>query len=574
LIFANEDISCLLHEPANHDNFSFKAVISQGVQLITTMKHTILSTRICTVISIMFCLAPAFSYQPPQNAQIKAQLDKIFDNPQWSNAHWGIKIVDLNTSDVLYSREEAKGFMPASNMKLYTTAAAMKELGQDFKYETRIYANGPVRNGVLHGDLLIIGSGDPSISGRYSPDTSTTTLLKNWAKAIKAAGIHRIDGYVIGDDDVFGDDPIAGSWQIDYFQEWYAAESTGLAINDNCWDVTITPGKKAGSPAKIEALIGARHLIFKNDIITTGPAERDASDWEPDIQRALDRNEITLSGKMPINAGKIHEWGSVHNGTLWSASLVTDALEAEGVRVQRGPKDIDDLKDKDARRRLDKLKLVYTHVSLPLAKIVKMINKPSQNFYADMLQRTLGAHFYGLGTFSRGADAVSDFLTTTGVPVRGFKMVDGSGLSRQDLVEPRMTVSILQYMATQPEFKAWYDSLPIAGVDGTIRTRMKNPPLKGNVHAKTGFIGRVRSLSGYVDALNKHRIAFCMMANNYTVNTSAANIAQDQAVAILGNIGSPSAEETTSANEVTTVSEQPTSGTKSSTGETSSSLNP
>ena len=177
---------------------------------------------------------------------LRAECDQLFDAPAWRNAHWGVLIVDLTTSEVLYEREADKGFMPASNMKIYTTAAAINTFGPDYRYETRICLNGKVTaNGTLKGDVVVVGSGDPSISGRYSKETSTTTILQQWAKAVRAAGIRRINGDVIGDDNCFDDAPRSGTWQLDYYQEWYAAENSGLSINENCYDVIVRPRQGA-----------------------------------------------------------------------------------------------------------------------------------------------------------------------------------------------------------------------------------------------------------------------------------------------------------------------------------------
>lgn len=502
-------------------------------------------TRFLLIVSTLICIGATGAAEPHPQDSVKEEFDKLFNAPAWDNARWGVVAVNLTTSEVLYSRDAEKGFMPASNMKLYTTAAALATMSKDFKYETKIYANGPIRNGVLKGDLLIVGSGDPSISGRYDQHTSTTTLLKNWARAIRNAGIRKIEGSVIGDDDIFTDEGISGSWQADYLQEWYAAESTGLAINDNCWDVILKPGAKVGEPAKLEPVFSAKYVTFKNEVKTTGSRRRPDEDVELTIDRKPATNEVTLSGFIPIDMKQHSEWGAVYNGTLFAATLVADELERQGVRVAKGPKDIDDLKDKAARRTPEKLKLLHTHISPPLSRIVQIINKPSQNFYADMLHRTLGARFYGTGSFSRGERVVADYLTTAGVRTTSLNMADGSGLSRQDMVEPQMTITLLRDMTKRAEFQAFYDSLPIAGVDGTIRRRMRNTICEGNVHAKTGFIGRVRSLSGYVDNQAKERIVFCMMANNYTVPTSQANDTQDSACLVLARTGVVAAPEST-----------------------------
>ncbi|MGC8739828.1 MAG: D-alanyl-D-alanine carboxypeptidase/D-alanyl-D-alanine endopeptidase [Candidatus Sumerlaeaceae bacterium] len=468
-----------------------------------------------------------------ERAGLAKQLDQLFDAAVWRNAQWGVQVLDLDTSEVLYQRQAEKAFLPASNLKLYTTAAALKLLGANYRYETKIYANGAVKNGTLKGDLVVVGSGDPSISGRYNPDLPTTAILQRWAKAVRDAGIRRIEGAVIGDDDCFDDQPRAGTWQLDYYQEWYAAESSGLAMNENCWDVTIVPAQRIGAKARLHVDLPTRYVTFKNEVVTTAPTGKPEDDLDIQIQRPLDANEVCLKGEIPSDHAPYKLWGSVHNGTRWTVTLFKEELERQGVRVKGGAIDVDELPDKQGRLSRGPRRLLYTHVSPPLWQLVAIVNKPSQNFYADQFLKTLGWVKYGNGSFEGGQKAVKEFLTAAGIDTTSLRMVDGSGLSRQNLVEPRMTVALLAFMAWQPEWQVYHDSLPIAGVDGTLRKRLKGTPAEGRVYAKTGYIGRVRCLSGYTTTRDKHRLAFSMMVNNYTVETKLANDTQDSATLLL-----------------------------------------
>lgn len=498
----------------------------------------------------------------PAASGVEQELDAIFGAPEWNNARWGVMVADLGTSQLLYQRDAGKSFMPASNMKLYTTAAALEQLGPDFRYETHIYATGTTDSrGTLRGDIVIVGSGDPSISGRYLEDQTTTGVLREWAQAIKDADIRRIEGQVIGDDDVFDDSFHAGSWQLNYYQDWYAAESSGLAMNDNCWDVVIKPGAKEGAPAKLESPIPGSYVKFVNNVKTSKPRPGRAtpsgatgttataavadqmstatasttasysSDPPIEISRGLADNEVVLSGTIPQDYGDFKEWGSLHNGTLFAATLLEEELERQNVRVTKDAADIDDVPaEKVSKLKADRGKRVHTHVSPPLSKIIAIINKPSQNFYADQLLKTLGAQSGGRGSFSAGRRVVQDFLTTAGVNASSLQMVDGSGLSRQDMVEPQMTLALLQHMAKSSNAQVFEESLPVMGVDGTLKTRLRDTPAHKNVKAKTGTIGGVRSLSGYLTTTDGKRYAFVMMANNFTQPTKAATEAQDEAL--------------------------------------------
>lgn len=525
---------------------------------------------------------------PPAAADTKQQsrerlqdeLNSIFDAPTWRNARWGVLVVDMTTSEVLYERDANKSFMPASNMKLYTTAAATEKLGPDYQYETKIYATGPVTDGVLNGDLVVVGSGDPSISGRYNDlitssggfahmqvnreDWSTTAILQRWVKAVRDAGIQKINGAVIGDDDIFDDRELTSSWSVGYLSDWYAAENSGLAINDNCWDIYITPGDAVGEPAKIHPVLDTRFVKFINNVTTIEPgksrrrevasgaestsataaasesmstatllATSQQDEEEPAISfdRDLEKNEVTLSGTIALGARPFKEWGAVRNGTLFAATLFAEHLEQAGVRVSNGAKDIDDLDRVRAEElKTHRGKLVHTHLSPPLFSILAVINKPSQNFYADQLLKTLGASDKDRGTYNDGEEVVKEWLEEEHVNAQTLQMHDGSGLSRMDMVEPQMTVGLLRAMAESPYAEVFEASLPVMGVDGTLRTRLRDTPAHKNVKAKTGTIGMVRSLSGYLTTTQGHRLAFAMMANNYAVPTRLATEAQDAAL--------------------------------------------
>lgn len=481
-------------------------------------------------------------------APLEQRLDAIFDDPQWDNARWGLIVQDLETSEILYDRDGEKSFMPASNMKLFTTAAALATLGKDYRFETKIYADGITDTaGILHGNIYIVGSGDPSISGRYLEDKPTTAILAEWADAIKALGIKKITGDIIGDDDIFDDRHVAGSWQLDYLAEWYAAENSGLAINDNCWDAVLQPARGIALRSDTSQTLAPDvwnqdpldtkyytisvddiKAVPDNDSTTTSGEEDDDS---VSIERLPESNMVCLDGTLEEDSEPVHEWGSIHNGTLFTATLLKEELGRAGVWVAGNPRDIDDM-DRPAATQLKSNpgKLAHTHVSPPLSKILAIVNKPSQNFYADMLLKVAGAKALGLGSWTNGEKVVKDLLTIAGADTKSFNMADGSGLSRRNQIEPRQALALLVYMYGHPDFAVYEASLPIMGVDGTLKSRMTGTPAEGNVKAKTGTIGGARALSGYLTANNGHRLAFSMIANNYYTPTSAATEAQNQAV--------------------------------------------
>lgn len=466
--------------------------------------------------------------------QIQKKLSEIFSDPAFDNAFWGVMVQDLQSGKILFQQNAGKNLMPASNMKLYTTACALVLLGPDYRYKTRIYYQGRIdEQGTLNGDIIVKGSGDPSINDRYHKEHSLDEILLSWAKAIQSLGIKRISGDIIGDDDVFDDNEIASSWDNGYLSYWYATGSSGLAIANNCYTYEVSPGEKPGDPAIIKISPQTDYITVINDVITTG----ENGLRSVDLYRIPLTNKVRFFGTIPVGASPVGHFASVHNGTLYTVHLLKEKVEQIGIQVDGKARDIDEFPDKTQRFNPENWQLIYTHYSPPLRELIRVVNKPSQNFYADMLLKTLGAKFKGVGGFETGAEVVKEFLRSIGVPdVESFRMVDGSGLSRRNLVQPRQTVALLRYMIRHPYGKYFYDSLPIAGVDGTLRRRMRETPAENNVHAKTGYIGYVRCLSGYVTTADGHLLVFSMMANHYTVPTRKANELQDTACDFLASL--------------------------------------
>jgi len=460
---------------------------------------------------------------------LRSELEYLFNDPSFGNAHWGVFIKSLDNGQILYTRNEQKGFMPASNMKIFSTAVALARLGPDFRYETQLLSTDPrVQDGVINGDLYVVGSGDPSFAARFHDDNPLAPL-EAWAQTLKAQGITRVEGDLIGDDDLFDDQYIAESWSYGYLSDWYAAESGALCLNDNCYDVYVSPGSATGAPVHVRTVPPNVYGEFVVSATTASPGTR----GRIRVGRQVDTNTFTIRGRLPLGDEETKQYVSVHNPTLFFVSVLKDVLENAGIEVAGEPRDIDDLD----KRRYDtsKMALLAQYDSVPLSEIIKAVNKPSQNLYADQLLKTLGARFGERGSFAQGCEVVKAFLDEQGVDSNGLAMTDGSGLARTDLVQPRQTAGLLEVMYRHPHFPYFFESLPIAGVDGTIRSRMKGTRAEGNVHAKTGYISRVRCLSGYVTTLDGEMLLFCLMANNYTVPTALANRLQDQVCERLAN---------------------------------------
>lgn len=466
--------------------------------------------------------------------ELQAALHEIFGDPKYSNAFWGVRVERPN-GEVLYDHLANKGFTPASNMKLYTTAAALDILGADFKYETRVDAVGTITaDGVLDGDLVIVGSGDPSL-GAWHPDErrDSRRLLRRWTDLIREAGIKQIRGDIIGDGRCFTKEFYCPDWTYDDLVFWYGAGSSGLAIEENAFRVAITPGAKVGDPAGLSLTPATDYITLINETKTVAAGEKTTADsaWNQ-----TEGNVKRIAGNIALDKKVQNERGSVWDGACYAAHLFREALMREGISVSgkahniRSLPDVNRIDKADASRR----KTLITHTSPTLGEIAKVINKPSHNFFADQALRTLGLRKLGEGSYEAGAQVVREWLANIGAPQPdAFQMFDGSGLARGGFVQPRQTCHLLRYMRKSPAFRAFYDSLPIAGVDGTIESRMKAANLKGRLRAKTGYIGNVRSLSGYVLDAAGEELVFCFMCNKYTVPTSEVNATQDKAAETL-----------------------------------------
>ncbi len=481
-------------------------------------------------------LAPlAVSAQPASSPQLARSIEAVLDDEAFENAWWAVQVVNLKTGEVLYSRNEKKNFIPASNTKLYTTAAALDQLGANYRYRTEVFIDGPVVDGELRGNLIVRGSGDPAIGGRFT-DGDRTMTFRAWADSLKARGIRHITGDLIGDDDVFDDTPLGYGWSWDDEPYWYAAEIGGLSYNDNNVDFALD-GKVAGQPAEVRwepyntdyvEVVNATRTIARSERINEGYARRRST------------NIIELSSLVPEGQTD-YESLTVTNPTLFFTHVLRETLLREGLSVAGRPVDVDDLPIKPDYEK-GGLQLVATYLSPPLPEIVGVINKRSQNLYAEQVLRTLAAEFPAdepdpeASTAEQAIEIAKKTFAEARIDTSRLQLVDGSGLSRQNLVFAEATVRLLQFMWNHPEAAvraAFYESLPIGGLDGTLGYRYPDGPARGNVRAKTGTVSNASTLSGYVTTAGGTPLAFSLMANHFTVPTREVRQAQDKIVTLL-----------------------------------------
>jgi D-alanyl-D-alanine carboxypeptidase/D-alanyl-D-alanine-endopeptidase (penicillin-binding protein 4) len=467
-------------------------------------------------------VGPAAPVEPVE--PVEQALNKIFDDARFSRALFGVRVESLADGRVIYTRNPGTLVVPASNMKLLTLSAAAEKLGWDFTFETKLDVAGTVSDGTLTGDLIVVGSGDPSIDGvGFEP----APVFAEWADVIAKAGIRRVDGRLIGDDNVFDDTTAGPGWAWDYLTDGYAAGSAGLNYNENAVVIRVWPGATAGAAGRVE-LSPAGHGLTVKSSVTTGAADSAASVTHA---RRLGETTVAVSGSIPLGRAPLVRTTTIENPTQFFIDGFKDALASRGITVTGGAWDIDGLATAPgtAGRRT-----IAVRRSLPLSSLGGYFLKESQNFYGEVLLKTLGQRFGRAGSTTAGRRVASETLAAWGIPADSFVMYDGSGLSRYNYVSADAIVQLLKHVWTDEKLRGpFLAALPVGGQDGTLGSRMRNTVLAGKVQAKTGTISNVRSLSGYLVTESGERLVFSMIANNFTATSAQVDAVVETALAYL-----------------------------------------
>lgn len=448
---------------------------------------------------------------------LSEKIDALLADTDLRHGLQGVVIKSLKTGQVLYERNADRVFIPASNMKLLVSATVLDRLGPDYTYETRAYAAAQVDSkGVLRGDLVLKGAGDPILE---------TAHLADLARQVKARGIKKIAGNVVVDDTLFDSRRLGWGWSWDNFPYYYSAEISALNLNRNCVQVWVYPGKAAGSPAVVRIEPPTGYVTVENTA-TTGAAGAEKKIW---IDRVMGTNTIRVGGVIPAGTkvSSLEEPITVKEPALYAGSVFRDQLSRLGVLV---------LGEVKSGKLPVKAEQVAVHKSVPLSKIVWMLNKPSDNLIAEVLLKTLGAVVKGTGSSEAGAEVETEFFGKIGMDLSALNIVDGSGLSRLNYVSPRNLSTLLSHMYSHAHHQAYLESLPIAGVDGTLRSRMKDTPAERNVRAKTGYVSRVSSLSGYVNTKSGEPLVFSILMNHHLCANSQATGVQNAICALLAEL--------------------------------------
>ena len=450
-------------------------------------------------------------------------MDDIFNDPNFSNAQWGVVIQSLETGEYFYKRNESKLFIPASDLKLFTTAAGLFLLGPEYRFSTNVYINGNIDGSILVGDLVIEGRGDPTISGRFY-NNNMFKVYEDWADSLASLGIDEITGNIIGYDDDFDDKPFGRGWPWDFESYWFEAPSGAISFNDNVVNINITT---QSDKAVISIVPDLNYIVVHNNVqIVDGDSASSI-----DVYRERGTNLVNVFGT--IHKGdSVQTFVTVNNPTQYSMVVLKSILKKKGIEVKGYPIDID---ASEGPISLNQIRKIFTFFSPPFKEIIKVINKNSENFFAEQLIKTIGFEEKDFGSIDTGVEAIQDVLKDMGINPDNMIIADGSGLSRLNLITPKQLVTLLGYMYKSKYFIPFFNSLPIAGIDGTLGKRMKNTKAAGKVRAKTGYLDEVRSLSGYAFTGDNEPVAFAIIANNFLVPYKLVDNLQDLVCIRLAN---------------------------------------
>lgn len=454
---------------------------------------------------LVICGFPARIPAAVQTTTEAARL--AFDKAGYQTATIGIAILDAKSSELLFEQNARKSLLPASCMKVITTICAMHYLGPDARFQTRLYARGSTLAGSLDADLVVLGGGDPTFgSNRVDGSATSATILQSWLKAIKAAGIHTVKGSVISDSSYFPPDPIPGTWEWEDIGNYYGAGPNGLNFRDNFFDLILRPGIAIGDPARFVGVEPQlpHDIHWEIDVLTSGAKSGD----QADVYSSPGSRFYRVAGTIPVG-GEMHVKATLHDPGLTFAKLLMDYLTSSGIAVAGEPRNV------AVRTRESATSTCLATVqSPPIRDIVRVLNKQSFNLYAEVLLMQIGA---AAGGWSRNEAIERElgYLRLLQLPLDGFHIKDGSGLSRGDNITALAVATLCQRVQREPWFADWLNSLPVLGVDGDLRDRGKGTLLSGKVRAKSGLINRVRGLCGFLEANSGRKLIFAIHLNGY-----------------------------------------------------------
>jgi serine-type D-Ala-D-Ala carboxypeptidase/endopeptidase (penicillin-binding protein 4) len=445
---------------------------------------------------------------------LRTDLERLIQAPGWGQDRWSVLVVSLSSGDTLFRHDPDATLAPASNMKLFTTAAALYYLGPEFRYNTFLLTDGTVTNGALSGDIVLYGTGDPTLSDRYG---GKLTVLEAFADSLLALGVQEVRGDVVGDGTYFDGAGYGEGWSDSYMDASYAAPSAALSLAENLVTLQIRPGAQAGWRPEVRAIPGGDGLGIVNQATTVAGGRTSIR-----VSRAAYDGPIVVRGQIGRGGGAVLRTVPSSDPPRYAAAAFREVLEKKGIRVTGEVRSVLRAAESAVTGRTvfapgfsqeAPLRVLAIHTSPPLLEILDVINKKSHNLFAEQVLRTVGRVALGTGSAAAGARAVQAMLgAELGDAPADLQIYDGSGLSTLNRVSARSMIDLLSMMSRSSMWESYWSTLPEAGVSSGLR-RMQRTDAERNLRAKTGTINHVSALSGYVQARNREVLAFSIISN-------------------------------------------------------------
>lgn len=433
-------------------------------------------------------------------------IDSFVNNKLMENASVSLLVKDMTTNQTLYEQRSKTSIIPASTLKLVTTATALELLGADFRFETKLEIDGTIStDSTLTGNLYIHGGGDPTLG---SDSFENNEFLDKWVEMVKKAGVKKIKGRVVADASLFDDEGVNPKWTWEDIGNYYAAGAYGISYLDNTLRVTLRSDVIGSKPQIVKIVPEIPDLTIDNHLLSTTISFDSAY-----FYGAPHSNNRYIYGEIPAFRSAFVVKGDIPNPGLLLAQHFNDKLQLSGITLTLSPTDNVGV--------TTKRKVIYTHLSPPLSEIITETNLHSNNLYSEHLFRYLSLKNNKIASSNGAVQVVKSYWKSKGLPTDQLFMYDGSGLSPVNAVSANFFVELLLYMNTKSKYKeVYFNSLPTAGQTGTLSSLLKNTPLQGKVHAKSGTISRVKCYAGYIDN-NDKKYVFALMVNNANGNSKA-----------------------------------------------------
>ena len=443
---------------------------------------------------------------------LQRYIDRMLDDSTFSPCFFGIKIVSVNNGRILYDRNPEKLFHPASNTKLFTTATALHLFDSKFRCKTKFSFDGKIIKHILRGNFVLKGFGDPLF---------TTDDLDSIVTVVKKMGITTIKGNLIGNESYFDDVPWGRGWMWDDEPDPDEAFISPLTMNDNAIDMIISSGQQKGMPPSIQF----KPQTSQCRIINNGVTSNDTSIPPLHVTRKRGENTFEITGRLEPRSLPQKFSFSVYQPSMFTLRLLKERLQINGITVT-------------GSLLLDSTTSSAPHgveFSHSIDSVIHRINKESDNIAAENILKILGAeYFHTTGSTESGLRVVREYLDHEGIDTSAITLVDGSGVSLYNAVTPNAIVGLLvKQHQNQRTFNRFYESLPIAGIDGTLHSRMRGTPAEGNVHAKTGSLTGVSALSGYATTKSGTLLAFSFLAEYLPKDIGTLRNLQDRMLEFL-----------------------------------------